>query len=714
MYFRYPGSIPISLLCLFSASLALSQTTLLSEAFDDGNLDKNPHWTKFYSAEFITIDSTIYRSAPYSCKIATVNTLAAIETATRVFSSTLPFEISENVFVESMGDEAIPLFLRGDATTLVLFLLPNGKVQLDVLKETSQWVTAQLVVTSGYTLKRWHSLKIAFNGSDTTSLYIDNVYRGSVKQKLVATPSTLQIGNRYLPHTSTFYVDDIRVTTNKSLPQPGKIYLVLCSDTGTWDGLGVDSWNVFLKFDLYTSPTGNAARVINRDFRNRIKDSHGQPLRFTWFMLDGSVISHNTNPEVRYPWISNLEMMKRYHGDDVKALGDEFSFHYHDWIWNDPDHDGIFHWNQSSQFSQYREDFIETLGHIIIEGGILPTSFRSGWHYMDNQWETCIDSLIPYRFENTSPDRHADTTEPTDNIYDWSRASLQWIPYHPDSADYQSQGNLKGWETRCMYMKSATIDRISEVFSKAFQGDDQVVTIWSHLPESDFPEQIVEVDSVIQLAKDDFPEIEYTYTTATEAMKRWRRLQDDDPPKIKMSIEENLDTVSISLSSSEPLWQAAPLVYAKDKQNRILRLIPQRVVDQRWKVAFDKRISQYEIIGVAGTDTAGNAAVQVFSLQPTGVAAQEKQKAHRFILYPVYPNPFNSSSFIAYEIPEAGDTELALFDVKGELVKILASGYQTAGYHTVAWNANGLSSGIYFCRLISGARWAVVKSLLLK
>jgi len=683
-----------------------SQTVLLEESFDDGNLTERPLWSRFYATEPIAVDSTISHSPHFSCRISTVSQLSAIETSTRIFSSTLPFEIMEYVYVESMGDEAIPFLLRGQNTVLVLFLLPNGLVQLDVLKETAQWNTAQLRVPGGYGFRKWHSFKVVFDGSNETSLYIDGVLRGSIQQQLVDIPHTLQIGNRYLPHTSTFYVDDLLVTTSERLPSPGKIYLVLCSDTGTWDGLDVYRRTNYLRFGVFASPTGNASRVINREFRERMRDSYGEPMVFTWFMLDGSLIATNTNPEVQFPWISNLEMMRKYHEADLKTVGDELSLHYHDWIWNDPDRDGVFHWNQSLEFMEYRDDFIETIGHYVIEGRLLPTSFRSGWHYMDNEWESCLDSLIPYRFENASPLRAVDTVEPIDNNYDWSRASLEWAPYHPSASDYQAKGNLKGWETRCVYMKRLTLDWMLEAFSRAFRGEDQLMTIWSHLPETDFPEQIMGVDSVVRLARSFFPEVNYDYTTATEAMKKWRGSRDEKPPEIHCATQMNADTMNITIEMSEPLWQVTPLVFGKDATGRVVRLAPRSIAANTWSVAIDTRSTQFQAIGIAGTDTAGNSAVQVLDLIPTGVAKKEGGADNRYMLYPAYPNPFstagesafggNPATTIEFQVPKAGPVRLVVYNVLGEEVALLVNEALSAGRYKVNFNPVGLASGVYF------------------
>lgn len=699
--------------CAIAGARVYSQTLLLSEDFSDGNLTSHPPWMRFPVADLITIDSTIVHTPPYSCRIATSTQLSAIETSTRLVDTTQAFQIIEHVYVQSMGDEAIPMLLRGQNTVLALFLLPNGLVQMDVLKSTSQWTTEQLRVPGGYTLNQWHSFRVVYNGNGVTSLYIDEHLRGSVTQRLVDVPLTLQVGNRYLPHTSTFYIDDVRVVTAGTMAPPAKVYFVLCSDTGTWDGLDVSARTVFLRFDLYASPTGNAAQVINPQFRGRIRDSNGLPMRFTWFMLDGSMVATNTNPEVQNRWISNLEMIQRYHSGSIGAVGDELSFHYHNWIWSDPDGNRVFHWNQSVNLDEYRNDFFETLGHIVIEGGLLPTSFRSGWHYMEDRWEALIDSIIPYRFENTSPHQGRDTTEPLDNIYDWSRASLDWAPYHPAASDYQLQGNLNGWETRCVYMKSATLDKMNAVFAAAFRGDNQLVTIWSHLPEGDFPQQIIAVDSIIHLAHAYYPEVAFEYLTATEAMKRWRGVQDDAAPTITWTLQREPDSTTVEISLSEPLWQDAPLVFGKSPEGAVAVLLPQRSGERRWHVVFDEDSTPYRILGIAGTDTAGNSSVSIVTVVPTNVAGREHQ-VNDLAFYPLYPNPFNAATVVSYELPSAGIVTLEVVDLLGRRVARLTSGFQQKGHYSLNWEPRDVSSGVYLIRLQFGGRSIIAKALVMK
>jgi len=79
-----------------------------------------------------------------------------------------------------------------------------------------------------------------------------------------------------------------------------------------------------------------------------------------------------------------------------------------------------------------------------------------------------------------------------------------------------------------------------------------------------------------------------------------------------------------------------------------------------------------------------------------------------------YPNPFNPSTNIRFAMPEAGRIELSVFDVRGRLVANLINGIYQAGQHEVAFNAEGLASGVYFAQFATGDFRQTQKLLLLK
>jgi hypothetical protein len=63
-----------------------------------------------------------------------------------------------------------------------------------------------------------------------------------------------------------------------------------------------------------------------------------------------------------------------------------------------------------------------------------------------------------------------------------------------------------------------------------------------------------------------------------------------------------------------------------------------------------------------------------------------------------FPNPFNPTTAIKFDLPEAGNVSLVVYDVLGREVAELATGYHEAGYHSATWNAAGHASGVYFAR----------------
>jgi len=100
---------------------------------------------------------------------------------------------------------------------------------------------------------------------------------------------------------------------------------------------------------------------------------------------------------------------------------------------------------------------------------------------------------------------------------------------------------------------------------------------------------------------------------------------------------------------------------------------------------------------------------------PTGIRNPGGESLpSKFSLLQNYPNPFNPSTRITYDVPRTSVISLAMYDVLGRLVATLVSGNQLPGRHVVEWDASGLASGVYFCRLQAGNFMAVKKVLLLR
>lgn len=78
--------------------------------------------------------------------------------------------------------------------------------------------------------------------------------------------------------------------------------------------------------------------------------------------------------------------------------------------------------------------------------------------------------------------------------------------------------------------------------------------------------------------------------------------------------------------------------------------------------------------------------------------------ATEFGLQKAFPNPFNASVTLCYNLSEDGETSLAVYNLRGQLVGTLINAYKTKGTYQTNWQPRQLSTGIYIVRLQSGAR----------
>ena len=79
-----------------------------------------------------------------------------------------------------------------------------------------------------------------------------------------------------------------------------------------------------------------------------------------------------------------------------------------------------------------------------------------------------------------------------------------------------------------------------------------------------------------------------------------------------------------------------------------------------------------------------------------------------------YPNPFNPSTIIRYQIVKAGHVTLKVYDTLGREVANLVDKQQLSGKYSVNFNASSLSSGIYLYRITANGFMAVKKMILLR
>jgi hypothetical protein len=85
-----------------------------------------------------------------------------------------------------------------------------------------------------------------------------------------------------------------------------------------------------------------------------------------------------------------------------------------------------------------------------------------------------------------------------------------------------------------------------------------------------------------------------------------------------------------------------------------------------------------------------------------------------FALKPNYPNPFNPSTTVEFDVPRTELVEISVYNIRGELVSVLHDGELSAGTYQVEFDATDLPSGLYFCRMTAGDFTSTKKMMLLE
>jgi len=115
-----------------------------------------------------------------------------------------------------------------------------------------------------------------------------------------------------------------------------------------------------------------------------------------------------------------------------------------------------------------------------------------------------------------------------------------------------------------------------------------------------------------------------------------------------------------------------------------------------------------------------NAVEFLIPANPTGVQDDHgRYLAKSFELFQNYPNPFNPSTTIRFELPEASEMVVKIFNLTGSEIRTLVRGQYQAGVHNVNWdgrdnNARVVASGVYLYRLQAGSFKQVRKMSLLR
>lgn len=105
--------------------------------------------------------------------------------------------------------------------------------------------------------------------------------------------------------------------------------------------------------------------------------------------------------------------------------------------------------------------------------------------------------------------------------------------------------------------------------------------------------------------------------------------------------------------------------------------------------------------------------VEAWGLVVTATPSSDAAVITEYALHQNYPNPFNPSTNLVYDVVAENNVTLTVYNAMGQEVATLVNGLQTAGRHTVSFDAGNLTSGLYFYTVKIGNEFTATKKMLL-
>ncbi|MGH1362162.1 MAG: T9SS type A sorting domain-containing protein [Calditrichia bacterium] len=101
-------------------------------------------------------------------------------------------------------------------------------------------------------------------------------------------------------------------------------------------------------------------------------------------------------------------------------------------------------------------------------------------------------------------------------------------------------------------------------------------------------------------------------------------------------------------------------------------------------------------------------------MSPLGIEDLISVAPQEFVLAQNFPNPFNPSTTISYQIPARFHVKVKVYDLLGREVYVLVNDLKEAGTHQISFDASNFASGVYYYRLEAGDIVKTQKMMLLK
>ena len=314
-------------------------------------------------------------------------------------------------------------------------------------------------------------------------------------------------------------------------------------------------------------------------------------------------------------------------------------------------------------------------------------------------------------------------------LWEWFNSSSgEWFKYAKDVYNYDSLGNrvvylrlyFNGQEFENDFKYENFYDASNNLVSSV--NYDWIDSIWTNSSKSIYtytPENVIDT-ALFQIWTNNqwinyqlnIYEYDEELNIISNLAKRW---QEDNwlnfgSGKFEYDVNNNLVLENWEIAYNNTWENWFRIFYEYGENNNLIHLFGEEWVNGQW-------VPENEPLRVTNPDgiLIGFIAEEIFLYysQPTSVES-EKNIVEEYLLSQNYPNPFNPSTTIKYQIPNAGNVTLKVFDILGREVTTLVDEFKNEGRYEVTFNASKLASGVYIYKIQSGDFVNSKKMILIK
>jgi len=171
---------------------------------------------------------------------------------------------------------------------------------------------------------------------------------------------------------------------------------------------------------------------------------------------------------------------------------------------------------------------------------------------------------------------------------------------------------------------------------------------------------------------------------------------------------------------SGPYSVSTPALYSVDVAITALPIPHSAAVALLETAGYQSITCDWMVFATDGQDTTASTEIRTITIDARPVLSTDELAIPEvFALHQNYPNPFNPSTRIKYDLPEAENVQIMVYDIMGRKVRTLINEYQDIGYRTILWDATddygrAVSAGMYVYMIQAGDFRQVKKMVLLK